>query len=66
MGNSPENYKTNYRIPFEFEKSSILLKTHFSTGHIGYHRLYNAIKDQGIFWYSLTNDCKEFVNNCTT
>ena len=66
IGNSPENYKKNFRIPFEFEKESILSKTHSSTGHASYHRLYNAIKDTGIFWDSLTNDCKEFVNNCPT
>ena len=41
---------------------NILTNLHYQTGHTGYHRLYDAIRDKNIFWDSLTNDCKEFVN----
>ena len=33
---------------------------------MGYHRLYDAIKDKNLFWDSLTNVCKDFENKCPT
>ena len=62
IGKNPENNKLNLRIPFEYERFNILSKIHIKTGHTGYHRLYDAIRDNNIFWDSLTNDCKDFVN----
>ena len=63
IGNDPENDKLNLRIPYEYEKIKILNELHKRTGHTGYHRLYDAVKDNKYFWDSLTNDCKEFVYN---
>ena len=63
IGNYPQNDKLNLRIPYEYEKLKILNELHKRTGHTGYHRLYDAVKDNKYFWDSLTNDCKEFVYN---
>jgi len=65
-GNNPQYNKLNLRIPFEYEKLDILSTVHKKTGHTGYHRLYESIRDSNIFWDSLTNDCKNFVKNCPT
>jgi len=66
IGNNPQYNKSNLRIPFEYEKLDILSTVHKKTGHTGYHRLYEAIRDSNIFWDSLTNDCKNFVKNYPT
>ena len=65
IGNNPKKNKLNLRISFEYEKFDIFSNIHKKTGHTGYHRLYDAIWDSNIFWDSLTNECKYFVNNCS-
>ena len=49
IGNDPENHKLNLRIPYEYEKLKILNELHKRTGHTGYHRLYDAVKDNKYF-----------------
>ena len=57
--------KNNYklRVPFENEKYSILSFVHINNGHLGINRTYNKIKELGLFWETMLEDIKEFINN---
>ena len=44
-------------------KYNILNNFNIQSWHIGYHRLYDVIKAENILWDTLTNNCKDFVNN---
>lgn len=57
-------YHNNYTCPNAEEIKEILTEYHSNptSGHSGYHRTYNRIKDNHI-WKDMKRDIKRFLNN---
>ena len=44
----------------------LLEDIHFEKGHISYIGLYKEIMAQKYYWRNIVEDCKNYVENCTT
>lgn len=58
-------YHDNIKKPSESEIKEILMEYHSNptSGHSGFHRTYNRIKET-FKWHNMKNDIKSFIKNC--
>lgn len=54
----------NLQVVPPIEINNILSFYHELTGHRNYHILMNKIKSDGLYWNSITNDCKHYIKEC--
>ena len=52
------------RIPYINEKNNIITLAHLNNGHIGINRTISKIKELGYYWDYLSEDVKEYIDNC--
>ena len=59
-------YNYYFYIPFESEKPTLLELAHNDALHNGRDRMGVNIHVRGFTWYSLTNDCINYISSCFT
>jgi len=52
------------RIPYINEKNNIITLAHLNNGNIGINRTISKIKELGYYWDYLSEDVKEYIDNC--
>ena len=62
------NKKTikRFRIPKSLEIEKILKKSHDDRNHCGIYATNYYLNQQNIYWISIINDIKNYIQNCIT